>query len=120
MPNYYGQPTRKELHFQSLQAAEILAKQAREVAIANDWDYEKAIEYVRSKHHDLCELELKGYVDEQESRSYAYTSHEASTLISDGAKEIMKQDKCSYVEATDKFYADPANAEIIRSYAQAD
>ena len=117
---YYNQPTKKELHFQSLQASEAIAKYAREVALERGWSYERAAEYIRAKHSDLGELELKGYVDEEKREYFEYTSHEAATLISEKAKALMKAKKISYAEAVNRVYANPANKEICRCYAQSD
>ena len=110
----------KERHFQSLQAADLLAKYAREVAIERDWTYAKASDYVRAKHPDLCELEVRGYVDDQESKHYEYTSLEAGSLISEKAKKIMIKERCSYLAAVDKVLSDPANKELAVCYTAAD
>jgi hypothetical protein len=107
-------------HFQSLQAADMLAKYAKEVQLERGWSYQRSAEYARSKHPDLATLELKGFTDEQESRSYTYTSFEASKLIADGAKDIQKQKKCSYLEAVKLYYDDPKNAEVVRCYTEND
>jgi len=117
---HYNTPTEKELHFQSLQASELLAKYAREVALERDWPYEKAANYIRSKHPDLGELYAKGYVDEEKSHHYEYSSHEAADLIAEKAKALMAKENMSYGEAVTKVYADPANEDILRCYAAAD
>lgn len=119
MTNYYNQPTEKELHFQSLQASEMLAKYATDVSIERGWDYERASRYVMHKHPDLAELAVKGYVDDQESHHYEYSSHEAGNLIAEKAKALMKSEQLPYETALKKVYADPANAEIMKCYAAA-
>ena len=120
MAKHYTGLSKKEKHFQSLQAADLLAKYAREVAIERDWPYSKAADYVRAKHPDLCELEVKGYVDDRESRHYEYTSLEAGGLIAEKAKKVMEQDRCSYGEAVEKVLSDPANKELAVCYTAAD
>ena len=86
----------------------------------NEAHMDRAQKNYRIAHPESEETVAKGYVDEQESRSYAYTSHEAATLISEKAKAIMKAKKCSYLEAVNQFYDDPKNQPIIVAYAQAD
>lgn len=120
MPNYYNQLTEKEKHYQSLQASEMLAKYAKEVQLERGWDYSRAAEYARAKHPDLAELEVKGYINEDEAHHYEYSSHEAATLIAEKAKSLMRAEQLSYDEAVKKVYADPANAEIVKCYAAAD
>ena len=120
MPTKYGQPTGKELHFRSLEAADLLAKYARELAFQNDWTYAKAAEYARQKHPDLAEVELKGYTDDRETKVYTYTSLEAGGLIAQKAKKLAREERISYLAAVEKILSDPANKEIAVCYAQAD
>ena len=120
MPTKYGQPTEKEMHFRSLEAADLLAKCARKVAIEKDWTYSKASDWVRAQNPDLCELELKGYIDDQEAKTYTYTSLEAGGLIAEKAKTLARKERISYQLAVEKILSDPANKELAICYAQAD
>jgi hypothetical protein len=110
----------QERHYQSLQAADLLGKYAREVALERDWPYEKAAKYIRAKHPDLCELEVKGYVAEPEGSHFEYKSLEAAALIAEKAEIMMKAKGINYDEAVKKVYADPANEALVKAYAAGD
>jgi hypothetical protein len=108
-------------HSQSLQAAKMLAKYAKDIQFERNWSYSRASEYVRHKHPDLAEMELKGFVDDTEARHYEFTSLEAGEKIADKAKELMHQEpRLSYKEAVDKVLSNPENKELARCYAAAD
>jgi hypothetical protein len=120
MPNSYGQLTQKELHFKSLEASAEIAEKASLIALERDWPIEKATNYVRKLNPNLAEMEVKGYVSEQDYRSYTYTSKEAGDLLAEKATELMRSEKIPYDIAITRVYADPENEEIMRCYAQAD
>lgn len=120
MPNSYGKPTEKELHFKSLEAAAELAEKASLIALERGWNYERAAEYVASMDPDLCEMEVKGYVSEKESGEYSYTSLEAGNVLADKAKELMRAEGTTYDQAMTRICAKPENSELVKAYAYAD
>jgi hypothetical protein len=127
MPNYYGTPTTKELHQKSIEESARKADRVQKFFANHQHldpkdteQMDRAQENYNLAYPGLEETIAKGYVDDQESKSYAYTSQEAAALISGGAEKIMKQDKCSYLEAANKFCENPKNKEIVRCYAKAD
>ena len=82
----------REHHDKSLEASAELAAKAELISLERGWSYKKAAEYVRVHDSRLAEYEKCGYISEQPSRNYTYTSHEASKLIADRAKEIQKEE----------------------------
>ena len=127
MPNYYSRLTAKELHQKSLEESAKKAERIEKYFVnhpeldpSNEAHMERAQKNYNLEYPESEEMIAKGYIDQQESRSFEYTSHEASTLIADGAREIQKQKKCSYAQAVNKFYDNPKNKPIIVAYAQAD
>jgi hypothetical protein len=108
----------QERHFKSLEAAALLAEQASKVALEKNWSYEKASKFVRARNPELCEMEVKGYVDEQESRSYSDSSLDAANILDHKAKELMKSEKIPYNIAVSRVYDDPENEELVRCYVQ--
>jgi hypothetical protein len=127
MPNYYGKSTCSELHQASLKESAKKAERMEKFFAnhpnldpENETHMDRAQKNYNFAYPESEEMIAKGYVDEQESKTYAYTSHEAATRIADGAKEIQKQKKCSYLEAVNEYYADPQNKAVIVAYAQAD
>jgi hypothetical protein len=125
MPNSYGTPTRKELHQETLDESAKKAERIEkffanhpELDPENEVHMDRALKNYGLAYSESEERVAKGFVDEQENLTYIYNSHEAAKLISEGAEKIMKQEKCSYLEAANKFCENPQNKEIVRCYAQ--
>ena len=118
---YYNQPTERELHFKSLEAANKFAELAQELCDERpDLTYTQAAEIIARRYPTISEECVKGYSSEEESRQYSMTSYEAANKISDLATELMRKERIPYAEAANRILSDPANREIARCYSKAD
>jgi hypothetical protein len=109
-----------ERHYVSLEASAKLAEKASKIALERDWDYAKAVEYIKMLNPISSELEKHGYLSEEEFCSYSMTTKEAGDKLADMAKELMKAEKITYDQAIARIYASEENEELLRSYAQTD
>jgi hypothetical protein len=115
MPNSYGTLTKKELHFNSLEASAELAEKASLIALERGWSYERASEYVAKMNPDLFEMEAKGYVSDKDYRSYEMTSNQAAAILSERAVDRQKKTKEPYVKCFDAECED--DPELAKTYA---
>jgi hypothetical protein len=120
MANSYGQETDTERHERSLKAADELAEKAKLISLERGWSYQRSANYVRAHDSRLAELEKHGYLSQEPSRNYTYSSLEAGEKISDLAKKLQREKKISYQAAVDEILSDPRHREVAICYSQAD
>ena len=119
MPNFYGRPTRKELHQKSLEESARKAERMEkyfanhtELDPENESHMDRAQKNYNLAYPESEEMIAKGYSNQEEPKQYKMTSYEAGTILSDRAVDRQEKTDEPYTKCFDaECEADPELSE---------